>query len=220
MSLTQPTAVSHPGRGVGRRLPVAVAAIGLMGLLVLGAGAPAEASEPAPKPADAAFEQSFMREMIMHHHMAVMMSQVCIERTDIRPALQEMCQSIVDDQEAEIMSMQAWLLDWYDVSYDPMADMTAEEMAEMMKMAMEMRAMSPADFERAFLKEMIGHHRAAIAPAKDCEKNASHGELRRLCRGIVKSQTMEIRVMHRWLCNWYGKCPAGVVPEPQPAIAA
>ena len=87
-------------------------------------------------------------------------------------------------------------------------------------LANEMRAMSPADFERAFLKEMIGHHRAAIAPAKDCEKNASHGELRRLCRGMVKSQTMEIRIMHRWLCNWYGNCPGVVAPEPQPAIAA
>lgn len=203
MTPTPFTTLPRWREGARRRLPAALAAAALMGFLVVGAGLPAEAAAPAPNATKAAFEISFMKEMIMHHHMAVMMAEVCAERTDVRPELRDLCEEIVTAQNTEIADMQAWLSGWYGVGYDPMDEMDPDEMMAEMEA---MRAMPAAEFERFFLEQMIAHHTAALQPARQCSGKASHTQLKDLCRGIVSAQVGEIRLMRSWLCHWYDEC--------------
>lgn len=117
--------------------------------------------EGAPTPSTAAYERQFLQDMAVHHHHAVMMSLPCTEREDIRAELQQFCEGIIELQEREIQDMLSWLSEWYGIDdFEPHEQMDQEEMSRMLT---EMFAMSPADFERFFLKEMIAHHDDAIA---------------------------------------------------------
>lgn len=58
------------------------------------------------------FDQAFIREMIPHHQMAVMMSQMLLNGTN-RPELRNQAQSIVQSQTAEINQMRQWYQAWY-----------------------------------------------------------------------------------------------------------
>lgn len=190
-----------------RKLVAAAAATtALVGVMVGGASAPAGASGPARPAARGEFETSFMKEMSMHHHMAVMMAAICTQRTDIRPRLVSYCEQIVVSQNREVNKMLGWLRTWYGIEYDPMADMDEEEMSEMITM---MQGMSKAEFEVFFLEDMIVHHASAMPMARECTRKAGHAPLRDLCYRIIDVQQAEIRMMRQLLCNWYGLCTRG-----------
>jgi len=149
--------------------------------------------------------------MTVHHHMAVMMSEVCVERSsELRESLVELCRGIVDAQMREISMMQSWLGEWYGITdFDPHALMDPA----MMEMHDRMRAMPAAAFERMFLEEMIVHHAAALQPARQCRGKAAHQELKSLCADIVRVQVAEIATMRQWLCEWFGVCHYHVDPH-------
>jgi uncharacterized protein (DUF305 family) len=58
------------------------------------------------------FDQEFLRQMIPHHQMAVMMAQM-VRDTATRPETRELAQSIIDTETAEIQQMQQWYQSWY-----------------------------------------------------------------------------------------------------------
>jgi uncharacterized protein (DUF305 family) len=154
---------------------------------------------PAPSPSAASFEQKFMTDMIDHHHMAVMMAEVCLEKA-VHEELRTMCENIIATQSAEIQLMQTWLRDWYDTTYAP--QMKPGMMREMERLA----ALSPTEFEIAFMEMMIRHHEAAIREGEKCVRKAYHEELISLCHDIIEAQSTEIAQMEEWLCAWYGRC--------------
>ena len=202
-------AVRRPAR---RRFTLTLAALVLTiaSVMALGRPTPAEARRQAPNARTARYEIEFMKSMIAHHHMAVMMSEVCVERQDIRAELRDLCQDIIEAQEREIALMQSWLREWYGVDYEPHEDMDHEEMTRMLE---EMRAMSPEEFERFFLEDMIVHHAAALQPARQCRGRAFHNELASLCDDIIRVQRAEIALMREWLCEWFGECNFWVDPQ-------
>lgn len=200
---------------VVKRVPLALAATTLATLTLLAPAAPARAAAPARNQNIARYEIQFMQEMIAHHHIAVMMAQVCVERQDIRPELRQLCRDIIVAQEREIAAMQSWLRQWYGIEYQPHQDMNHEEMARMLA---EMRAMSPREFERFFLEDMIVHHAGALQPARQCKGRAFHSELEALCRDIVRVQVDEIELMRRWLCEWFGECNFHIDPHRRRAM--
>ncbi|PAX58441.1 DUF305 domain-containing protein [Brunnivagina elsteri] len=53
------------------------------------------------------FDQEFIRQMITHHKMAVMMSQMLTNKGQ-KPQLRQLAQSIIKTQTAEINQMQQW----------------------------------------------------------------------------------------------------------------
>lgn len=202
------------GAAISRvRLALAAATVATLTLLAL--AAPTQAAAPAPNENIARYEIRFMREMIAHHHMAVMMAEVCVERHDIRPELRQLCADIIAAQEREIAAMQSWLRQWYGVEYQPHEDMDHEEMSRMLAA---MRAMSPREFERFFLEDMIVHHAGALQPARQCKGKASHEELESLCRDIIRFQVAEIDLMRQWLCEWFGECNFHVDPHRRRAM--
>ena len=157
---------------------------------------PVLANAPAPDKQTAKFEIQFMEKMIDHHAMAIMMAEMCIMQA-VHPELIAVCENIIATQAAEIEMMQAWLQDWYDISYEPKMHMG--------KMEGHMK-MDPAQFEEWFMKRMISHHAKAIQEAEDCLKEAYHSELISLCQNMIVMQSEEIETMQAWLCEWYGAC--------------
>jgi len=157
---------------------------------------PVFADAPAPDKQTSKYEIKFMENMIDHHAMAIMMAEMCTMMA-VHPELIAMCENIIATQSAEIEMMQAWLQDWYGITYEPKMHMG--EMEGHMKM-------DPAQFEEWFMKRMISHHAKAIMEAEDCLEEAYHGELIGMCQNIIVTQTEEINTMQAWLCEWYEVC--------------
>lgn len=161
------------------------------------AGAASDALAPASSQRTSRFEVRFMTGMIDHHAMAIMSAEMCLEQA-IHEELRAMCEDIIAAQSAEIELMQGWLQGWYGVSHAPEMSMGGG-MERLMRL-------TGAEFEIAFMKMMIRHHRQAVREGTMCTAKAYHAELVQLCEGIVATQTQEIAVMRDWLCEWYGIC--------------
>lgn len=157
---------------------------------------PVLADAPAPDKQTAKFEIRFMENMIDHHAMAIMMAEMCTMKA-MHPELVTLCENIIATQSAEIEMMQAWLQEWYGISYEPKVHMG--EMQGLVKM-------DPAQFEEWFMKRMISHHAKAIQEADDCLEEAYHSELISFCQNMIVMQSEEIETMQAWLCEWYGVC--------------
>jgi uncharacterized protein (DUF305 family) len=169
---------------------------------VISATAQTQEAGSAPNRGTARYEIDFMQDMIDHHAMAIMMSEMCLEKA-VHDELRTLCQEIISAQQQEITEMQSWLLEWYGISYSP--QMKPGEMRMMEKMAQ----MSGAEFEIEFMEMMIKHHLKAIREASKCVDRVYHGQLRELCENIITSQAAEIEQMRTWLCQWYGICTRG-----------
>lgn len=61
----------------------------------------------------------FLQDMIGHHMVAVMMSQHLLWQGTDHEEVTDLARSIRDDQHAEIIQMQGWLSDWFDVDWGP-----------------------------------------------------------------------------------------------------
>ncbi|MBW4623840.1 MAG: DUF305 domain-containing protein [Cyanosarcina radialis HA8281-LM2] len=58
------------------------------------------------------FDREFIRQMIPHHQMAVMMSQMVV-KSATHSEIRTLAQSIIKSQNAEIEQMQRWYQTWY-----------------------------------------------------------------------------------------------------------
>ena len=167
--------------------------------LLFGSALPAAASQPAPDTGTAKYEIRFLTNMIDHHHMAIMMAELCAGRV-VHAELQSLCDSIRASQSEEMMEMQGWLRDWYGINYQPEMKPGDE------RMMADMAEMSGEEFEIEFMEMMIKHHSKAIKEGQTCERRAFHAELRQLCQNIISTQSQEISQMRNWLCVWYSIC--------------
>jgi uncharacterized protein (DUF305 family) len=157
------------------------------------------ASAPAPTRSPARYEIDFMKDMIDHHSMAVMVAEMCVEKA-VYEELRQLCEDIIAAQNREIRQMQGWLQEWYGVTYAP--QMKRGSMKQMERLA----SLSGAEFEIAFMEMMIKHHSKAVKEGEKCVKRVYHEELRELCENIIATQTAEIELMESWLCEWYDMC--------------
>ncbi len=60
-----------------------------------------------------------------------------------------------------------------------------------------------ADFEKAFLSEMIVHHEGAIEMAEALLENTQRPELVKLGNDIITAQKGEVAMMKTWLDTWF-----------------
>ncbi|QIK76783.1 DUF305 domain-containing protein [Nocardioides piscis] len=61
-------------------------------------------------------DQVFLEDMVMHHHMAVMMSRhLLTDADDLHPEVADLARDIISAQSAEIRQMRRWLVEWFDV---------------------------------------------------------------------------------------------------------
>jgi uncharacterized protein (DUF305 family) len=58
------------------------------------------------------------------------------------------------------------------------------------------------DFDRAFIENMLEHHRGAVEMAKLSETNAKHDEIKAMSNDIINAQNSEISKMKEWQESW------------------
>lgn len=59
------------------------------------------------------------------------------------------------------------------------------------------------EFDKAFLSEMIVHHRGAVTMAEAVLKNSQRADLLKLAQEIITAQTKEIQMMEGWQKMWF-----------------
>jgi uncharacterized protein (DUF305 family) len=168
-------------------------------------------------------DQHFIAMMIPHHEGAIAMADLALSRAK-RPEIKSLARSIKDSQTRENNQMRAWYRQWFggDVpawggSYGRgvysgwggwmgMGSGCCGGMGNgmgMMGTDVEWLKNAP-DFDRAFIEQMIPHHRMGVMMASMAQTNSQHPELRELQQAMVKAQSREIEQMAQWYRQWYG----------------
>ncbi|MCK9872344.1 DUF305 domain-containing protein [Nocardiopsis dassonvillei] len=183
------------------RASTAAASMVLVTGALLGGGLtmapPAFADEPAAEQEVAHFEVDFMKDMIDHHALGVMMAQTCLEKA-IHEELTDLCQTIIDSQSTQIETMQGWLQDWYGHDHEPQLS-SYDRLS-----ARNLEHWSGDEYEIQFMRSMTSHHKGAVTDSDRCLDRAEHPELLGLCRTIHESNSKQIDMMQGWLQQWYG----------------
>lgn len=106
-------------------------------------------------------------------------------------------------QREEIAKAQQMLRDWYGIEARPTITTEGRQMIDALD-----RVAAGRDFDHAFLMMFSQHHYGALRPSVDCQVNRelSHDELDRYCRGIVHAQISEITDMRQMLCKEFSVC--------------
>jgi uncharacterized protein (DUF305 family) len=140
-------------------------------------------------------EHSFIIGMVPHHQEAVDTALVMLTHSH-RPEMQAFAWDIVKVQSEEIALMNRWLDEWY-------AARDAEAMY--MPMMREQAGLEADALDKAFLEDMIVHHKMAVVMAKELLENgyAKNPGVAELARAIIDTQSGEIDMMHTWLEDWF-----------------
>jgi uncharacterized protein (DUF305 family) len=153
-----------------------------------------------------AFDRAFVAEMIPHHESAVEMAGIADDRAR-STFVRELAAEITRTQTEEIGTLRA---------IDRRLAAAGVERGDMgmdmtqMGMDSDMGALASADpFDRAFVDEMVPHHRGAVMMARMQLQRGQDPELRRLAEAIITAQEREIREMNAFREERYG----GPVPE-------
>ena len=156
----------------------------------------------------------FMSGMIHHHAQAIVMARWAPTH-GASPAVQRLCDRIINAQQDEILTMQAWLRD----RRQPVPDATATGMMmnmggmehEMLMPGMltdeQMKQLDAArgpEFDRLFLIDMIQHHKGAVSMVKDLFDSYGAGQdevVFKFASDVNVDQTTEIARMEKLLAS-------------------
>jgi uncharacterized protein (DUF305 family) len=150
-------------------------------------------------------DQHFIEQMIPHHDGAIAMAQLALTRAR-RPEIRELARQIIASQTAENARMRGWYRQWFGM------DLPAWSRTGMgMGMGMGTPALGPgvddlstaADFDRAFLEQMIPHHCMGVMMAAHAGMRSERSVLRDLQAVMVRVQSEEIVRMAQWYRRWY-----------------
>jgi uncharacterized protein (DUF305 family) len=164
-------------------------------------------------------DRHFIEMMIPHHEGAVKMADLALKRSK-RPEIRQLAESIKSDQTREIAQMKSWYKQWYGTEVpSAMTMMNQGDMKKPMGMPMtkpmgmplgmqnmmtgDLKALESApDFDKAFIKEMIPHHKMALMMSSMII-DSDRPEMRTLSTAIVQAQSTEIEQMRQWYKTWY-----------------
>ncbi len=162
-------------------------------------------------------DQHFIVRMIPHHDGAIAMADLALTRAR-RPEVKALARSIKDSQTQENAQMRAWYRKWYGqeaptwslgAGWGWQGGMGGHMgMGGGMGLGMQggtnLAALrQAADFDRAFIEQMIPHHQMGVMMASMAQINSQHPELRSLQESMVRVQSEEISQMEQWYRSWY-----------------
>ncbi|MEO3978283.1 DUF305 domain-containing protein [Streptomyces sp. CAU 1734] len=175
--------------------------------------APSSSAAPAGEnPAPGAFNDAdvmFAQMMIPHHEQALEMSALADGRAK-DPEVVKLAAEIAGAQDPEIRKMTSWLGAWgKPVSAgDAHAGHGSEgsgkpAMAGMMteKDMAELRSAEGVEFDRAFARLMVAHHKGAVEMAEEERKNGRNATARKLADEVIANQSAEIAAFEKILAR-------------------
>lgn len=154
----------------------------------------------------AAGDARFIRMMIPHHDGAIAMAELALVRGR-HPELRALAARIRSSQSAENAQMRRWYRQWFgtEVPAWPGGGMGMGMGMGMGGPVTSAEALRTApDFDKAFLEQMIAHHRMGVHMASHAQWSTLHPELRALEQAMVRVQSQEIDQMERWYQDWFG----------------
>jgi uncharacterized protein (DUF305 family) len=147
---------------------------------------------------------AFATGMIPHHQQAIVMSRWA-ERRAADPQVKALADRISAAQGPEIKTMTAWLKAWdqpvpdaYDPEHGGHSMDGMDKGSDGMMSADDMETLDKAKgkaFDREFLRQMIEHHKVAVAMAKDELTSGESRDAKVLATSIIQGQTAEIAEM-------------------------
>lgn len=142
-----------------------------------------------------------IEEMIPHHDDAIAMAELAITRAE-HPEVRRLAENIKRTQTAENTQMRRWYREWYGIEVPAVRT----GWRGMMGGRVEMERLETAEpFDKAFIEEMVPHHRMAIMMASMAGSATLRAEMRELTDAIIDSQSVEIDQMLTWYRTWYGR---------------
>lgn len=173
-------------------------------------------------------DKHFIVMMIPHHDGAIAMAELALTRAK-RPEIKNLAFKIQASQRADNAKMIRWYRAWYGTEVPTWPISTSPNKPGMgygmgigtgmgggmwsgMRRGMRLPGMTTSleilrtapDFDRAFIEQMIPHHRMGIMMASHALWYTRHPELRALENAMVKAQSQEIAQMEEWHRRWYG----------------
>lgn len=156
-------------------------------------------------------DRHFIEQMIPHHEDAITMAKVAETKAQ-HQEIRALAANIKTSQSAEITKMQSWYKEWYgtDVPQDNDDDengfghgMMGQMHGGMMGDRTDTTILENAtDFDKAFIEEMIPHHRMAVMMANMLLQGTNRPEMKKLAQDIISAQTKEINQMRKWYTAW------------------
>ena len=216
-----------------RSVALRLAAAAGLGALVLSLGAPARSVPPQVvaqagsgmgmgrsgpgRMGSQTMDQHFIVMMIPHHDGAIAMADLALTRAR-KPEIKALTRSIKASQTQENAQMRTWYRQWFGGDVPSWTTAGAMGMGGMgmgmggamgmgggMGMGTSLAALkNAADFDRAFIEQMIPHHRMGVMMASMAQTNSQHPQLRAMQQAMVKAQSQEIEQMAQWYRQWFG----------------
>lgn len=146
-------------------------------------------------------DRNFIEQMIPHHESAIEMAKLA-QTKSTHAEVKTLAGNIITSQTAEINTMKQWYKDWYGTDV-PVVTATNMWGGGMMGSHTDTTTLSSAaDFDKAFLEEMIPHHQMAVMMANMLKTSTNRSEMQKLASDIITGQTKEINDMQSWQQQW------------------
>lgn len=152
----------------------------------------------------------FIEQMIPHHEDAITMAKLAVTKAQ-HPEIKQLAEAIIDSQGKEIEQMKSWYKEWYGKEVPADTPGTGHGIVGTRGMHMGMmgnetditRLEQAADFDRAFIEEMIPHHQMAVMMGTMLKTGTQRPAMRQLADDIIAAQTREINQMRQWYDAWF-----------------
>ena len=158
-----------------------------------------------------AIDAHFIEQMIPHHEDAILMAELAADNAQHKE-IKQLAQDIQRTQSAEIVQMKAWYTSWFGKDVPDIFSGFSSGMGShmthmgMMGDATDIGSLATAaDFDKAFIEQMIPHHQMAVMMAQMLSGTTNRPEMKQLAENIIDAQTREINSMREWYRQWYGR---------------
>lgn len=153
-------------------------------------------------------DRRFIEQMIPHHQGAIDMANIALTKAE-HTEIKQLANNIKSDQTREISQMREFYKRVYGTEVPESSGMMGSGRGMgrggMMGETDLTQLENAKPFDKAFIEEMVPHHRMAIMMSQMLLRNTNNQEMLELAESIIKSQNEEINQMQEWYQDWYGQ---------------